>query len=93
MSSQKSVIERLKSGIATEAQARGNALRESFTVRLPVSGWKGWLRWLFWKLLIITLIALRGWVHIIAIAIAAAYFMYDLPPTRLLENWKQMRGQ
>ncbi|WP_350041480.1 hypothetical protein [Thalassospira sp.] len=86
MSSGKNVIEKIKAGIAPEAQARGTALRRSFTPSRPA---QGWLRWLIG----ITLISVRGWVYIVALVIAVAYFMHNLPPTDLLQNWQQMRGQ
>lgn len=90
MSSPKNVIDQFLHGLSAEASARGNALRRTFSFRRPDNGW---LRWFLKKLLIISLIAARGWVYIAVIVVLVSWFIYDQSPTQLLESWKSMRGQ
>lgn len=83
------VIRKFKGSVEQEATARGRALRQSVTFTRPANGW---LRWFLWKLLMLTLLALRGWVYLAALVLLVAYFMYDQEPTDLIKNWQLMRG-
>lgn len=85
----KDVIRKFQSSLEHEAAARGRALRKSFTFTRPSNGW---VRWSLRKLLILTFLALRGWVYLLALVFLVAYFMHDQEPTDLMQNWKMMRG-
>jgi hypothetical protein len=69
--------------IATEAGARAQAVRRSFTIRRPRKGWWSFLLWVLW-------VCLRGWIYIVAVMLLAGWWLYDQSPGEMLDLFRSM---